>query len=266
MNNEEKNFSQNDESVEIDNDVISELETSDEVKKPSNSFLTIIITLVACLLVAVIMIVALLPKNNDNTGDNNDGGSQNGGNDDEGNDGGTSDAKTNYVITVVDQNGNAVKGVEITFYVEDGVSFPRTTDEEGGAYYTTAKKVQVAVTSVPSNYDYIKLNQKQTPSANGSLEIVVERKADEYFEVNVVDQYGNPVAGVTVQICAEVCRTPQVTNEEGKAYFAYDASVEYHAQLTNGLDALPEGYTIDDADQYFYFSGKVATIVVTKTN
>ena len=281
MNNEEKNLSQNDESVEIDNDEISELDTSDEEKKSSAGFLTLVITLVACVLVAVIMIFALLPKNNDNNGDNSQNPGEQGGNEDEGNDGGsTEEADDKYVITVVDENGDPVYGIALTLYVE-GISTPMTNDRtttgvDGIVKYSKSKNIQVAITSesLPSNFEYDKINQKLTPDADGKLTIVLKRL---YYEVRVVDQDGNPIAGVTVQICAEVCKAPQVTNEEGKAYFDYDGTVEYHAQLTLTIpdNATPEeieailaeeipGYTVADPQAYYYFTDKVTTITLTK--
>ena len=272
MNNEEKNLSQNDESVEIDNDEISELDTSDEEKKSSAGFLTLVITLVACVLVAVIMIFALLPKKNngtDNNGDNSQNPGEQGGNEDEGNDGGsTEEADDKYVITVVDENGDPVYGIALTLYVE-GISTPMTNDRtttgvDGIVKYSKSKNIQVAITSesLPSNFEYDKINQKLTPDADGKLTIVLKRL---YYEVRVVDQDGNPVAGVYVQICADVCMGPYVTDEEGKAYFKYDDTKEYHALISNFEDAIPEGYTVEDITDYYYFEGeKTVTIEIIK--
>lgn len=267
MSNEEKNPILDEENVDVNNEG-APVEEAPAPKKPSSGLITLLITIVACVLVAVIMIVALLPKNKGGDGNNDEGSGQQGGNEDEGNDGGSTDeADDKYVITVVDENGDPVYGIALTLYVE-GISTPMTnnrttTDEDGIVEYSKSKNIQVAITSesLPSNFEYDKINQKLTPDADGKLTIVLERL---YYEVRVVDQNGNPVAGVTVQICATVCKPPQVTDENGKAYFAYDATAEYHAQLTNGLEALPDGYTIDNPDDYFYFDGKVATITITK--
>ena len=292
MNNEEKNPSLNEDAVEENNDIMSEEPQSP--KKPSSGLLTIIITLVACVLVAVIMIIALLPKNNggDNNQNNNensgetgddqgtgdegtgDGGSGNEGtgNEGTGNEGtgneGTGneeDTKVRYTVTVVDENGNAVSGVDIHFYPEGGVDFPKTTDAEGKAIYTTAKKITVAVTSIPDGFKpYDKLNEKQSFDADGNLTITLT-KAEvvvNYYYVLVIDQNDNPIPGVMVQICGDVtgCKMPQLTDENGKAAFTYNEGENYHAQLTQ----LPDGYTVGDVSAYYDIVDDVATIKLTK--
>ena len=59
------------------------------------------------------------------------------------------------------------------------------------------------------------------------------------------------------------CRKPVTTNAEGKGSYAYEEG-SFHAQLTNGLSALPEGYTVAEPDKYYSFVDGVATITVTK--
>lgn len=274
MNNEEKNPDLIEDQVDENNDL--ELDESESPKKPSSGLITLIITLAACVLVAVILIVALLPKNNggDNNQNNNENSGENGGNEG-GNEGGTeggneggngeADSKVRYTVTVVDEDGNAVSGVEIYFYPEGGVDFPKTTEEDGLAIYTTDKNLTVAVTKIPEGYKpYEKLTLKQNFDASGNLLITLTKEEVRYYDVYVVDEEGNYIAGVLVQICGDKtgCKMPQSTDENGKASFTYNDDEVYHAQLTE----LPAGYTVDDVSAYYDIVNGVATITLTKVS
>ena len=79
------------------------------------------------------------------------------------------------------------------------------------------------------------------------------------YTVYVVDQDGNPVSGVTVQLCDDAnCKLPIHTDENGTASASYDAS-NYHVTLTQ----LPEGYSCDETEFHFDGDAIELTIVVT---
>lgn len=61
------------------------------------------------------------------------------------------------------------------------------------------------------------------------------------YTVTILDQNGNPVAGVSVQFCDEnnTCQLPVKTNDQGIVTKRLPEMV-YHVTLT-----LPEGYTCD---------------------
>ena len=172
------------------------------------------------------------------------------------------DEKTTYVVTVVDTDGNAVEGAVVTFTTKGGSPIPFPTDAEGKASYKTAKELTATVTAVPSGYEYAKLNQKIEFDNEGKATITITKKAEEApYVIKVVDQDGNPVAGVKVQMCDDVglCLRPTATNEEGIATYKYQEG-NFHVLL----NTLVDGYTVDDMSVYYYFTGREVTIEITK--
>lgn len=168
--------------------------------------------------------------------DKGDGGNGDGGN------GG--DGKVNYTVTVVDSDGTAVKGVKVTF-ITSKMEMPWTTDADGKASYKTADTVKVKVTSVPAGYTYAKLNQEQSFGSDGTLTVTLEKIDLPDWTIRVVDQDGNPIEGVDVQICSNVCLRPQPTDADG--YVVYENfEGDFHAMIS----AIPDGYTEGDGDGY----------------
>ena len=238
MNNEEKNIQE---------------ENSGEVKKASfgewwkklatGAKAGIIAALSLVVIVPIVLVIAL--GGNGDKGGNGDGG--NGG-----------DGKVNYTVTVVDSDGTAVKGVKVTF-ITSKMEMPWTTDADGKASYKTADTVKVKVTSVPAGYTYAKLNQEQSFGSDGTLTVTLEKLPP--FRIRVVDQEGNAIAGVQVQMCDEggSCRIPRTTDADGYVSYPYEEG-NFHAQLTE----LPDGYTVDDTGKYYDFEDNLATIVLTE--
>ena len=203
--------------------------------------LTLFVTLFSC-----------KDKGNDNTGE-------------QGNNDNTTPEKVTYTVTVVDQDGNPVKGAIVYFYPKGGVEMFYPTNENGATEgYKTDKEMSISVMTVPAGYEYDKLNEKQKVDAkDGKVTITVTKKAAEgtNYTIRVVDQNGNPVKGAMVQMCesAEVCLTPILTDANGEAVYTQPEK-EYKAAITN----LPEGYE-STTTGYTYFEDYVATIVVNKT-
>ena len=191
-------------------------------------------------------------KGNDNTDDQN-------------NNDNTTPEKVTYTVTVVDQDGNPVKGAAVYFYPKGGVELLYPTNENGATEgYKTDKEMSISVIRVPAGYEYDKLNEKQKVDAkDGKVTITVTKKAAEgtNYTIRVVDQNGNPVKGAMVQMCesAEVCLTPILTDANGEAVYTQPEK-EYKAAITN----LPDGYE-STTTGYTYFEDYVATIVVNKT-
>ena len=248
MNNEEKNPA-------IENEAVVENNSTENkgAKKLSGGMLGAIIGGVVVVILAIVLLVTLLPGNGDK-------GSQGG----EGEQQGTTDTdtKVSYVVTVVDGDGKAVEGVVVSFTTKGGSPIPFPTDAEGKASYKTAKEITAAVTAVPSGYEYAKLNQKIDFDKDGKATITLTKKAEEApYTIKVVDQDGNPVAGVKVQMCddAGLCLIPTATNEEGIATYKYQEG-NFHVLL----NTLVDGYTVDDMSVYYYFTGREVTITITK--
>lgn len=184
----------------------------------------------------------------------------------EGNDNQTPE-KVTYTITVVDQDGNPVKDVIINISTVGGAAFPMPTNAEGKVSYRTDKGISAMMIDVPTGYESTELNKEIMLVPNKNVTIVINKKAaaDPYV-ILVVDDEGNPVAGVRVQMCdtAGSCRVPVTTDAEGRAEYAYEEG-EFKVQITGGADGIPEGYTMDNPDQYFYFDGgKLITITLSK--
>lgn len=169
------------------------------------------------------------------------------------------DEKTTYTVTVLDEEGNPVPGAKVTFCPEGGTEMPWPTDIEGKAEYKSAKEMTAKLTELLAGYEYDKMNVAQSFDENGNLTITVKKLAP--FVIKVVDQDGNALAGVKVQMCdaGGSCRIPVTTGADGTASYPFENG-DFHAQLTT----LPEGYSVDDIGAYYDFVDGVATITLTK--
>lgn len=79
------------------------------------------------------------------------------------------------------------------------------------------------------------------------------------YLVKVEDEAGNPITGVMVQLCADVCM-PKMTDEDGCAIFeAVPVREDYKAALL----ALPQGYAYASQEESFYFASGEKTLTVT---
>ena len=244
MNNEEKNIPQDENTPELNNEATA---PATGKKKLPTSVIGLMIGGFVMLVLAIVLMVVLIPGNNDQSGD--------GGN-------GDTDTKITYTVTVVDPDGNAIKGAKVSFNPKGASAIPFTTDKDGKASYKTDKELTVTVTSIPTGYEYDKLNVAQSFDKDGKLTVTIT--IPEPLVIKVVDQYGNPVADVAVQMCDDIgCRMPTATDENGIATYPYE-DAEVKAQLSGGLEALPEGYTTNNPNEYYYFENGVATITVTK--
>ena len=223
------------------------------------------LVLVICMLAAVCSLTACGDK------DNNDDVSNDNNNDNVGNNNVTTD-KT-YTVTVLDGENTPVEGVKLV--VTDGKSYPTaTTDKEGKASVQLPADVTVSVmvTSVPNGYVkpekvsgvYHGVFAKDSTEFTLKVEKEVDNKVE--YTVRVVDQNGDAVVGMSIQLCPNgVCLAEKfVTNENG----------EITVKLTPGsavdvkLEGL-EGYTlpapVKDSYHAVIESGVTeATVTVTK--
>ena len=101
----------------------------------------------------------------------------------------------------------------------------------------------------------------KAPVTTLAPETTAAPSTDVTYTATVVDQDGNPMAGVVIQFCddANICKLPVTTNEEGKVTVTY-APANYHVSVT----VVPEGYTAE-ADGYHFEEGKTdITVTLTK--
>ena len=222
------------------------------------------LVLVICMLATVCSLTACGHKDK-NEGTNNEN-NENGGNEN------VSTDKT-YTVTVLDGENNPVEGVKLV--ITDGNSYPTTTSDKDGkasVQLPEATTVSVMVTSVPDGY--VKPEKVSGVYhgvfASGSTELTlkVEKEADNKVEytVKVVDQNGDAVVGMSIQLCPNgVCLAEKfVTNENGEITVKLNAGSEVDVKL-EGL----EGYTlptpVKDSYHAVIASGETeATVTVTK--
>lgn len=256
MNNEEKNLPTENNGAE-DNNLAATNERAAE-KKSSGALLLAIIGGAVAVIVAIILLIVLLPGNNGN--DQGDAGNDNGGST------GSVDTKTTYTVTVIDQHGDGVEGAMVYFYPEGGIDFPKPTSANGKVDYKTDKNIEISLLDLPEGYDYDNLGTKQSFGEDAEITITVTKLEVETVEyvIKVVDNLGNSIAGVKVQMCNKdsgLCLKGGQTDENGE--FVYNTEeANYGAQLSNG--EVPEGYSVDEPLAYYSFTDGVATIVLTK--
>lgn len=82
------------------------------------------------------------------------------------------------------------------------------------------------------------------------------------YTIKVVDEGGNPVAGVKVQMCdaSNLCKAPKTTDENGIAVYEDQEDGQYKAQLTK----LPEGYEAEDMEAYYPFGSNTEVTITIK--
>ncbi len=114
-----------------------------------------------------------------------------------------------------------------------------TSDETTAAEATTTEPATEAATTAP---------ETTTPAPTKIT-----------YKVTVVDQDGNPVAAVDVQMCDDTgCRLPQSTGEDGTVTFTFPAS-NFHVTLP----VVPDGYTAEA--EYNFADGEYElTATITK--
>ncbi len=82
---------------------------------------------------------------------------------------------------------------------------------------------------------------------------------DSGYTVLVVDTDGAPLAGVTIQVCKDICAVA-TTDDAGKAQFSLQPDTYKATILT-----MPAGYTYATGQQEFSFTQeKTVTIVLQK--
>ena len=98
-----------------------------------------------------------------------------------------------------------------------------------------------------------------TPATQPSSSGTVIPDDQQQSKVAVVDEEGNPIVGVFVQLCTEeTCLMPVKTDDAGVAMFTPANEAEYHAKLTK----VPEGYEAEAEDFYFADGETELTIVL----
>lgn len=80
------------------------------------------------------------------------------------------------------------------------------------------------------------------------------------YTVKVVDEGGNPIAGVMLQLCDEACY-PAQTDANGVATWALEEG-NYKASFLK----IPEGYeAMDEANEFYFDEGNFEMVLTLKT-
>ncbi len=114
---------------------------------------------------------------------------------------------------------------------------------------------QAPAESNPSSSSTAPSSSSTTPSSSTQPEKKVT------FRVKVVDEEGNPVAGVGVQLCKDACIIAE-TNEEGWAEFDKDVEDGYHANIAYALNT-PDDKKVD-ATEFDFASGETEMTLTLK--
>ncbi len=194
------------------------------------------------------------------------------------NGGGTNDdGKPTYTVTVTDTSGAPIEGVKLM--ISDGASIfeNKTTDKDGKASLALDAENTALGVMITTCDGY----EKPTPSSGvfhavfgNSKEITVKlsEKVTEMIEytVKVVDQNGDAVEGVKLQICHSACVTcEELTGTDGITKQKLEAA-KCNVTLKVGVLSVPEGYSIPDATIDGQYHAKIevgeteVTVTVTK--
>ncbi len=196
------------------------------------------LVLVLCGVLGMLALTSCGESENTNGGENTDGNN--------------TDYK-GYVVTVVDTDNNPVSGVNLMITNQSSAfSSPLTTDENGKANAdVTGDGMGVVISSVPSGYimpaKISGLLNAVFASGSKEVKITLEKEATAVkttYTITIVDQNGDAVEGVTLQLCyGGQCLPAPATNADGATTLQLaDASGVNLKLLT-----VPSGYTKPEA-------------------
>jgi hypothetical protein len=226
------------------------------------TFKKILSLILVCFMLMSVLSLTACGGNDDNNDDenSNEGGENN-----------TTTDKT-YTVNVIDRDHNPVEGVKLV--ITDENTYPTaTTDASGRASVQLPDgSVYVMITSVPSGYvkpeKTFGVYHAMFPSGMIGLTIILDKEESNTvnYSVKVVDQNGDAVEGMQIQLCPDgVCLADQfITNANG----------EITKEMTPGKTVDVKlydlaGYTLPAANDHGYHAviaeGETEiTITVTK--
>lgn len=169
----------------------------------------------------------------------------------------------NYTVFVVDDARNPVKDVVITFTEEGGEPAMKFTKSEGVVSFESDKKVSAKITSIPDGYKKDSVNKAISFDKDGNAVVTLEKEqggvTKETYTIIAVDQHGNPVKGVAVQMCSDSgCLGTVLTGADGQATYTVAPDDTFKVQVND----VPDGYAIP-VDKIPFIDG-VATVVLAK--
>ena len=202
------------------------------------------LVLACCMIFAVLSLTSCGDKsgNENKNDDENNNPAGNGGGE------GTEKEGKTYTVTVVDGEGNLIEGVKLV--ITDEKTYPTATTGENGKASVSLPEgnVSVMVTSVPDGYlkpeKVSGIYHAVFTNGKAELTITLEKEASNTvtYTVKVVDQNGDAVVGIDVQICYDgICAAAVATNEDGEIKSELAPNTVVDVKLYN-----LEGYTLPD--------------------
>ena len=213
--------------------------------------------LVICMLASVFSLTSCKKDKNDkNDNETSKNDNETGKNDN----GSTSEEKITYTVTIVDTNNKPIEGVKLT--MSDIAVFPSfVTDKNGkaSAEFTSDKIYVLLNKPIPDGYIcpdatiQVGKGKFHAQFAKDSTELTITLESEPSgmvdYTVKVIDQDGNPVVGMEVQLCpgGTCLRDNFFTAENGEAHAETTPGKEVHVKLL-GLN----GYELPEADSNGY--------------
>jgi len=216
--------------------------------------------LACCMLMAVLSLTACGGNDDNKDNENNNEGGENN----------TTD-KT-YTVNVVDRDHNPIEGVKLI--ITDEKTYPTTTTDANGkaSVQLPEGNVYVMITSVPDGYEKPEktygIYHGSFPSGMIGLTLILDKEETNTvsYSVKVVDQNGDAVEGMQIQLCPDgVCLADQfITNANGEIIKEMAPGKTVDVKLYE-LD----GYTLPSANDHGYHAviaeGETEiTVTVTK--
>ena len=192
------------------------------------------------LVVSVLMLTLLCTVSCNNTQGDNGGNTpvDPNGNNNNNNNNNQTEKGIDYSVTLKDIFGNPVEGVSLKFTYGSNETDVVVSDANGVA----TKKIDTYDDVIVEFVDLKGYGNlaKSKRNLNGETEktLVLPTVAT----LTVVDPDGNPVEGVSVQICHSVCIPPQPTDENG----VVKASIDSTEKVKVCIVSVPEGFVIPE--------------------
>ena len=155
---------------------------------------------------------------------------------------------TQYYATFTDSNGNLLKNTKVNFNI-NGVVYERVTNESGVARMNinlNPNKYILTATN-PVTGEMCSSNITVLPTIVENHDLTKYYKNDSCYTLKILDDQGNPAAGVTVKLNINGVFYERVTNESGYINFkinlipgTYTVTAEYKGlKASNTVKVLP---------------------------
>ncbi len=181
-----------------------------------------------------------------------------------------------YTVTLVDNDGAAVVGASIMITDSKSVFISGTTDQNGSfSAESNAEGLGVMIVSLPGGYEKPETVSGALHALFGDkkdISITVQKETDEVvtYKVTVVDQNGNAVYGVELQLCPNgTCLADQfITDENGTCTKDMKPGLPVDIKIKE----LPDGYEMPDVLEESGYHAKIEageseiTIEINKGN